>query len=81
MRLSSGGISIIPPGWPLEGIETCRVDFQICCSPELGAFNQWVKGTSLTKWQNRHVDEMGIKLMSEISELMVKRFRQFAKDN
>ncbi|MCP4023610.1 MAG: ACP S-malonyltransferase [Desulfobacteraceae bacterium] len=65
----------------LQGNEENRVDFQINCGPALGAFNQWVKGTNLEKWQNRHVDEIGEKLLSETCELLVKRLKQFAKKN
>jgi len=49
----------------MEGHEENRVDFQVHCGPALGAFNQWVKGTPLESWRNRHVDEIGEKLMGE----------------
>lgn len=47
-----------------------KVDFQVHTGPALGAFNQWVKGSSLEKWRNRHVDEIGSKLMKETGELL-----------
>ena len=50
-----------------------KVDFQIHTGPALGAFNQWVKGSRLEKWQNRHVDEIGVKLMDETGELLHNR--------
>jgi trans-AT polyketide synthase/acyltransferase/oxidoreductase domain-containing protein len=40
-----------------------KVNFQIHTGPALGAFNQWVKGTKLESWRNRHVDQIGKKLM------------------
>jgi trans-AT polyketide synthase/acyltransferase/oxidoreductase domain-containing protein len=40
----------------LSGDSKRRVDYQIHCGPALGAFNQWVKGTELENWRNRHVD-------------------------
>ena len=47
-----------------------KVNFQIHTGPALGAFNQWVKGTPLEKWRNRHVDEIGLRLMKETRQLM-----------
>ncbi len=46
-----------------------KVNFQVHTGPALGAFNQWVKGTALENWRNRHVDEIGKKLMKETEEL------------
>jgi trans-AT polyketide synthase, acyltransferase and oxidoreductase domains len=60
----------------LEGKEENKVDFQIYCGPALGAFNQWVKGTNMEKWQNRHIDEIAIKLLNETSCLLEKRFHK-----
>jgi trans-AT polyketide synthase/acyltransferase/oxidoreductase domain-containing protein len=40
----------------------------------LGAFNQWVKGTELEDWHNRHVAEIGEKLMQETAALLNRRF-------
>lgn len=55
-----------------EGNIDNKVDFQIHTGPALGAFNQWVKGTELESWRNRHVDEIGKKLMKETGELLHK---------
>ncbi len=63
----------------LEGSEENKVDFQIYCGPALGAFNQWVKGTRLEKWQNRHVDEIAEKLMNETADYLKKRMGDFIK--
>ena len=49
-----------------------KVNFQIHTGPALGAFNQWVKGTNLESWRNRHVDEIGKKLMDETALLFEK---------
>jgi len=62
----------------LEGNRKNRVDFQVYCGPALGAFNQWVKGTSLENWRNRHVDQMGKMLLEQTSKLLNKRFRELA---
>jgi trans-AT polyketide synthase/acyltransferase/oxidoreductase domain-containing protein len=57
----------------LSGNQEYKVDYQIHCGPALGAFNQWVKGTSLEDWRNRHVDEIGEKLLKETAELLQQR--------
>ncbi|MET1255421.1 PfaD family polyunsaturated fatty acid/polyketide biosynthesis protein [Aliikangiella maris] len=46
-----------------------QVDFQVHTGPALGAFNQWVKGTALESWQNRHVGEIGELLMQASADL------------
>lgn len=61
----------------LHGDKTNRVDYQIHCGSSLGAFNQWVKGTELENWSNRHVDDVGIRLMNETADLINKRFKLF----
>jgi trans-AT polyketide synthase/acyltransferase/oxidoreductase domain-containing protein len=55
------------------GNEARRVDFQVHCSPAMGAFNAWVKGTELEPWQNRHVDVIGKKLMDSSAEILQQR--------
>ena len=54
----------------LSGNTESRVDYQIHCGPALGAFNQWVKGTELEDWRNRHVDQIAEKLMKDTAELL-----------
>ncbi len=51
-------------------------DYAIPCGPALGAFNQWVKGTSLEDWRNRHVDEIGVMLMQQTAQLLNERFQR-----
>ncbi len=52
-----------------------QIDYQIHCGPAMGAFNQWVKGTTLENWRNRHVDEIAQKLMQETAALLNTRFQ------
>jgi len=54
---------------------TQRVNFQVHCGPALGAFNQWVKGTSLQDWRNRHVDQVAAMLMTETADFLNRRFK------
>lgn len=58
----------------LNGSAESTVDYQIHCGPALGAFNQWVKGTELENWRNRHVDEIGERLMCATAELINRKF-------
>ena len=53
----------------LEGKSESKIDYQIHCGTALGAFNQWVKGTPLENWRNRHVDLIGKQLMEETAFL------------
>ncbi len=41
------------------------VDWEVCCGPALGAANRWLRGTPLAGWRDRHVDELGRRLMAE----------------
>jgi|GEM_PF-2462470 len=41
--------------WARLGERSRKMDFQIWCGPSLGCLNQWVKGTDLESWTNRHV--------------------------
>jgi trans-AT polyketide synthase/acyltransferase/oxidoreductase domain-containing protein len=58
----------------LQGSEEQRVDYQVHCGPALGAFNQWVKGTALADWRNRHVADIAERLMHGTAELLNRRF-------
>ncbi len=60
----------------LDGDPERKVDYQVHTGPALGAFNQWVKGTTLEDWRNRHVDEIGIKLLTDTLALLQRRFAQ-----
>jgi trans-AT polyketide synthase/acyltransferase/oxidoreductase domain-containing protein len=59
----------------LRGDPAEKVDYQIHCGPAMGAFNQWAKGTGLEDWRNRHVDEIGIRLMRAAAQFLDDRFR------
>lgn len=60
-----------------EGNPAKKVDFQIHCGPAQGSFNQWVKGTELESWKNRHVDQMAEKLMQGAAEIFEQRLSRF----
>ncbi|MCW3464997.1 ACP S-malonyltransferase [Chitinophaga nivalis] len=61
----------------LNGDSNNKVDFQVHCGPALGAFNQWVKGTALEDWRNRHVDEIALKMMTETAVILHDRMQSF----
>lgn len=54
----------------LAGTQDDRVNYQVHTGPALGAFNQWVKGTSLESWTKRHADEIGMKLLVETADYL-----------
>ncbi|WP_090739065.1 ACP S-malonyltransferase [Paenibacillus sp. Mc5Re-14] len=57
------------------------VDYQIHCGPAMGAFNQWVKGTKLENWRNRHVDALGKLLMEQTAEMLNRQFLRFTNSS
>jgi len=58
----------------LTGALEHKVDFQIQTGPALGAFNQFVKGTKLESWHNRHVQEIALLLLEGAAKVLVKKF-------
>ncbi|WP_431822733.1 ACP S-malonyltransferase [Burkholderia sp. F1] len=54
----------------LSGNQEERVNYQVHTGPALGAFNQWVKGTALESWSNRHADEIGRKLLAATADYL-----------
>lgn len=59
--------------WALSGNMDHKVDFQIHCGPAQGAFNQWVAGSDLQPWRQRHVDVMAQRLLDETASLLSRR--------
>ena len=59
----------------LRGSPEQRTDYQIHCGPALGSFNQWVRGTPLASWRNRHVDEIAVKLMAATADWLEQCFQ------
>ena len=53
-----------------DGNMNDKVNFQVHTGPSLGAFNQWVKGTELESWRNRHADKIGIMMMEGAAQLL-----------
>ncbi|HHF7032186.1 TPA: ACP S-malonyltransferase [Streptococcus mutans] len=64
----------------LHGDDKLKVDYQVHCGPALGAFNQWVKGTELESWKNRHVDKIAIKLLEEAMELLESQSKRILNE-
>ncbi|MEM7344386.1 MAG: ACP S-malonyltransferase, partial [Chloroflexota bacterium] len=65
----------------MSGSAEQRVDYQVHCGPALGAFNQWVKGTELESWRNRHVAEIGKKIIQATATLLNQRFALLSKNS
>ena len=49
--------------WANAGDQARKIDYQIWCGPAIGAFNHWVKGTFLEKWENRRTVTVAMNLM------------------
>lgn len=60
----------------MTGSKEHKVDYQIHCGPALGAFNQWVLGTELEHWRNRHIDQIGEMLLNETAALLNRRISE-----
>ena len=52
----------------MAGDADATTDFQIHTGPALGAFNQWVRGTPLEPWRERHVADIALRLMQGAAE-------------
>ena len=50
--------------WAVQGNPERKFDMQIWCGQAMGAFNLWVKGTSLEKAENRHAGELAELLLN-----------------
>ena len=44
----------------------------------LGAFNQWVRGSVLEDWRQRHVDVIANHLMEGCADYLAQRLRHFS---
>lgn len=53
-----------------EGLLSEKVNFQVHTGPSLGSFNQWAIGTGLENWKDRHVDDIGIRMMEGAAGLL-----------
>jgi trans-AT polyketide synthase/acyltransferase/oxidoreductase domain-containing protein len=62
----------------LSGAKDQKANFQVCCGPALGAFNQWVKGTRLETWRRRHVDAVADEIMEGAAEVLSRQLSRFA---
>jgi len=60
----------------LRGVEEEKVNYQVHCGPALGAFNQWVKGTPLELWRNRHVSDIGERIMKGAATVLTQRYAE-----
>ncbi len=64
-----------------DGNEDRIVNYQIPCSAALGAFNQWVKDTTLQKWRERRVDDISMRLMNAAARYFNDRYLQLLEGN
>jgi trans-AT polyketide synthase/acyltransferase/oxidoreductase domain-containing protein len=57
----------------IEGLPGEHVNYQVPCSPAVGAMNRWTRGTQIQGWRGRHVDELGIRLLDEATDHLRRR--------
>lgn len=50
--------------WANGGVEDRKTDYQIWCGPSMGSFNNWVKGTYLEDYNNRHAADIAEHIMN-----------------
>lgn len=62
----------------MRGVDEEKVNYQVHCGPALGAFNQWVKGTSLESWRNRHVGDVAERIMNGAAAVLTRQYAQMA---
>lgn len=62
-----------------EGLPDQKVDYQIHCGPALGAFNQWIKGTDIEDWRNRHIADIADRIMAGTAEILNERLAGLAE--
>ncbi|MBC2709967.1 MAG: PfaD family polyunsaturated fatty acid/polyketide biosynthesis protein [Desulfosarcina sp.] len=49
--------------WAKRGVPDRAIDYQIWCGPAMGAFNEWVKGSSLEPPENRKTVSVAMNLL------------------
>jgi PfaD family protein len=62
------------PNWARKSVMERKDDFQIWCGPAIGAFNDWVKNTDLSKPENRSVVNIADVLFKEAVILKKQNF-------
>jgi trans-AT polyketide synthase, acyltransferase and oxidoreductase domains len=56
-----------------EGKEEEILDYQVHSGPALGAFNEWVKDSSIEQWRNRHVSDIAVRIMNGAADMLISR--------
>ncbi len=55
--------------WPIVGETARQVDYQLWCSPAMGAFNRWVQGSFLETAGNRTVQQIVLNLLEGAAQV------------
>jgi trans-AT polyketide synthase, acyltransferase and oxidoreductase domains len=50
--------------WSDSGEPGREMDYQIWCGPAIGPFNDWTRGTYLAEYQNRHVADIALHMLT-----------------
>lgn len=62
----------------MAGSEAQKVDYQVHCGPALGAFNQWICGTPLESWRQRHVADIAERIMDATAIMLGERLAVYS---
>ncbi|MCG8569829.1 MAG: hypothetical protein MJB14_06790 [Spirochaetes bacterium] len=62
----------------IAGNREYKSDYQIYCSPIMGAFNAWVKGTQLEKWKKRNVRLIAEKIMDDAAVFIYDKMKMLS---
>ena len=67
--------------WAIAGVRERTVDYQLWCSPAMGAFNSWVRGSFLERPENRHAPQIALNLLEGAAVLTrAHQLRSFGVD-
>jgi trans-AT polyketide synthase/acyltransferase/oxidoreductase domain-containing protein len=60
--------------WAIQGVADRKMDFQIHAGPALGACNEWLRGTALGGWRERHAPDLAERLVVGAAAHLTNRF-------
>lgn len=63
--------------WARDGVSDRRIDYQVWCGPAMGAFNEWVAGSSLQSPEQRRVVTVAMNILFGAAVLSRANFLRF----
>jgi trans-AT polyketide synthase/acyltransferase/oxidoreductase domain-containing protein len=62
----------------LDGSAEQRVNYQVPCSPAMGACNRWLQDGPYSSWRDRHAETIAEMIMTETASLLTTRLQGWA---